>query len=495
MRIAGLTRSGLVLTSRPIDVALTGSLMTDRLEARAVASEGGQVRGRLQGRIANLASQGSLAQRIGQGTVFAQLRYNGPADAIFRLAALESFDLTGPLAVAADVTGSVASPSIRGSLAGSGLQLQSALTGMTVNGMAAQGSFAGSRLVLSSLSGQTAGGGSVSGSGSFDFSGLGTKGPAIDLRIAARGARILARDDMAANVTGPILVRSDGNGGTIAGRLGIDRGSWQLGRAAAAAELPAIATREVNRPLDRAAPRAAATPWRFLIDAKAPARVDVRGMGIESEWSADIRLRGTSAAPAIEGRADLVRGGYEFAGKRFEMTRGRILFDGGSPPDPRLDILAQSQESGLTARVTVTGTSLRPSIAFSSTPVLPDEELLSRLLFGTSMTNISAPEAIQLGAAIASLRGGGGIDPINKLRRAIGLDRLRIVPADVATGRGTGVAAGKYITRRIYAEIVTDGRGYNATQLEFRVTSWLSLLSAVSTIGRESVNARISKDY
>ena len=60
---------------------------------------------------------------------------------------------------------------------------------------------------------------------------------------------------------------------------------------------------------------------------------------------------------------------------------------------------------------------------------------------------------------------------------------------------GTGIAAGKYLCRRIYAEIVTDGRGYNATQLEFRVTSWLSLLSAVSTVGRESVNARISKDY
>ncbi len=495
VRIAGLTRSGLVLTSRPIDMALTGSLMTDRLEARAVASEGGQVRGRLQGRISGLASQGSLAQRIGQGTVFAQLRYNGPADAIWRLAALETFDLTGPLAVAADVTGSVASPSIRGSLAGSGLQLQSALTGMTVNGMAAQGSFAGSRLVLSSLSGQTAGGGSVSGSGTFDFSGLGTRGPGIDLRLAARNARVLARDDMAANVTGPLLVRSDGNGGVVAGRVVLERASWQLGRTAAVEQLPSIRTTEINRPIDRAAPRAAQTPWRFLIDAKAASRVDVRGMGIDSEWSADIRLRGTTAAPAIEGRADLVRGGYEFAGKRFELTRGRIFFDGGSPPDPRLDILAENRDSNLTARVTVTGTSLRPSIAFSSTPVLPDEELLSRLLFGTSVTNISAPEALQLGAAIASLRGGGGIDPINKLRRAVGLDRLRIVAADAATGRGTGVAAGKYITRRIYAEIVTDGRGYNATQLEFRVTSWLSLLSAVSTIGRESVNARISKDY
>ena len=495
VRIAGLTRSGLVLTSRPADVALAGSLLSDRLEMRAIVSEGGQVRGRLQGRISGLAPNGSLGERIQKGALFAQLRYSGPADTLWRLAALESFDLTGPLSVAADLTGSPASPSIRGSLAGSGLALQSTQTGTSVSGLSARGSFAGSRLVLSELSGRTAGGGSIAGSGSFDFTGIGEHGPAIDLRLSARAARLLARDDMGAVVTGPLLIRSDGAGGVIAGRLAIDSASWQLGRGAAIEQLPNIRTREINLPIDAIAPRREQVPWRFLIDARGASRFDVRGLGIDSEWSADIRLRGTTANPAIAGRADLVRGGYEFAGKRFAMTRGRIMFDGGSPPDPRLDIVAEDQQSGLTARIAVTGTALRPEIAFSSTPVLPDEELLSRLLFGQSIANISAPEALQLGAAIASLKGGGGLDPINQLRKAVGLDRLRIVPADAVTGRGASVAAGKYITRRLYAEVVSDGRGYNATQLEFRVTSWLSLLSAVSTIGRESINARISKDY
>ena len=495
VRIAGMTRSGLVLTSRPADVSLAGQLLADRLEMRAIISEGGAVRGRVQGRVAGLARDGGLADRIQNGALFAQLRYAGPADVLWRLAALDSFDLTGPLSVAADITGSPADPSFRGSLAGSGLQLQSALTGTSVTGLSAQGSFSGSRLVLSGFSGQTAGGGTIGGSGSFDFTGIGEHGPAIDLRLAAHGARLLARDDMGATVTGPLAIRSDGNGGVIAGRLAIDRASWQLGRGTAAEQLPQIRTREINRPADQIAPRGDATPWRFLIDAKGPGRVDVRGLGLDSEWSADIQLRGDTAKPAIRGRADLVRGGYEFAGKRFELQRGRIVFDGASPPDPRLDIIAEDQQSGLTARIAVTGTALRPVIAFSSTPALPDEELLSRLLFGQSIANISAPEALQLGAALASLKGGGGLDPINKLRKAVGLDRLRIVPADVATGRGTSVAAGKYITRRLYAEVISDGRGYNATQLEFRVTSWLSLLSAVSTIGRESVNARISKDY
>ncbi|PZO71641.1 MAG: hypothetical protein DI636_03190, partial [Pelagerythrobacter marensis] len=69
------------------------------------------------------------------------------------------------------------------------------------------------------------------------------------------------------------------------------------------------------------------------------------------------------------------------------------------------------------------------------------------------------------------------------------------VSADPALGRGTAIALGKNLGRRFYAEIVTDGRGYSATNVEFRVTSWLSLLGSLSTIGRESISAEISRDY
>ena len=484
-----------MLSSRPADLALVAKLAPATLETRAVVREGGETRGRMQGRITDLPARGTLTERLSAGSLFAQLRYAGPADALWRLVALEAFDLTGPVSLAADVSGSLASPQIRGSVSSENMRLQSALVGSDIAGIKLRGRFAGSKLDLTTISGRVANGGTVSGSGRVDFTNLGTRAPSIDLRISAHNAQILARDDMAAAVTGPLRIISDGVGGTIAGRVVIQQARWQLGRAAAVAALPAIRTREINMAADIAPPRKLATPWRFLIDAAGSERIMVRGLGIDSEWSANIRLRGTTANPAVFGEADLVKGGYEFAGRRFEMKRGRIRFDGGSPPDPRLDIAAEAEVTGLTARVTVTGTSLQPEITFSSIPALPEEELLARLLFGDSITKISAGEAIQLGAALGALRSGGGLDPINKLRAAIGLDRLRIVGADAAIGRGTGVAAGKYLGRRVYAEIISDGRGYSATQIEFRVTSWLSLLASVSTIGRESANIRVSKDY
>ena len=495
LQITGLSRSGLVLTSRPIDFYLVADLSERELQARAAVREGGARRGRLQARISGLPRTGELMERLNRGALFAQLRYGGPAESLWRLAALDAFDLTGPLDVAADVTGTLANPSVRGSLSGDNLRFRSSLTGTDVRNIRARGSFAGSRLLLSSFAGEARNGGRVSGSGTIDIGGLDQHGPVMDIRLAAVNAQVLNRKDMSATVTGPLRIVSNGIGGTIAGRLDIKEANWNLGSMSAAAELPNIPTREINMAADVAPRQRRSEPWRYLIDARGNNRLFVRGMGLDSEWGANIALRGTTSDMRIGGRADMIRGTYEFAGRSFDLTRGRIAFDATRPPNPQLDIQADSKVDGLTVRVTVKGNAMQPEIAFTSTPALPEEELLARLLFGGSISDLSATDALQLGAALASLRGGGGMDPINKLRSAIGLDRLRIVAADPARDQGTGIAAGKYLSRKLYAEIITDGRGYSATQLEFRVTSWLSLLGSVSTVGRESVLIKASKDY
>ena len=495
VQVDGLTRSGLVLPSRPVDLSLVARLGADQLETRAVIDEGNERRGRLQGRISGLPATGALFDRLRAGNLAAQLRYAGPADALWRLAAIDTFDLTGGLSVAANVTGTLADPQVRGSLASDNLRLRSGLSGTDVTEVSARGDFAGARLRLTRFAGKTAGGGTVSGSGTVTLQDLGERGPQMDLRIAARNASLLNANGLTATVTGPLRIVSNGVGGTIAGRLLVNRASWSLGMMDEVQDMPRIKTREITTPADfgpRAAPSA---PWRYLIDARAPSRVDVDGMGLDSEWSADVRVRGTTDDPRIGGEAEGVRGEYTFAGASFELTRGQIEFDETGPIDPRLDIRAETERDGLDVIVQVQGNAMQPEISFSSSPALPEEEILARLLFGGSITDLSATDALQLGAAVASLRGGGGLDPINQLRSAIGLDRLRIVGPDPALDRGTAVAVGKNFGRRFYAEIITDGQGYSATEVEFRVTSWLSLLASVSTIGRESVRAEISRDY
>ncbi len=493
LRIRGLSRAGLILSSRPVDLGLTAVLTGTGAGLRAIAQSGGQVIGRAQARIAPVASGGTLAERLLAAPLFGQLRYNGPIDTLWRLTGIETIDLSGPVAIGADIGGTLRNPMIRGSLATNAARIESGTTGTVIDGIKAAGRFDGSRLLIDQFTGVTKDDGSVTGHAAFDFAGA--HGLGMDIAIDAHHALLLARDDVGATVTGPLRITSDGRGGTIAGKLTLDKSSYRFGKAAAQG-VPRLAVHEINR-LDDDDESAPTTPWTLDLVTDAHNQLFVRGLGLDSEWHAKLAIKGSVDNPAITGRADLVRGNYEFAGRRFDLDRGIIRFSGAVPVDPALDIVAKASVQGVNASIQVSGTGAKPQIAFTSTPALPEDELLSRLLFGTSIANLSAPEALQLAAAVNGLRNGGSgsLDPINAVRRVVHLDRLRVEPADVTTGQKTSIAAGKYIGKKIYVELVTDGQGYSATRAEFQATRWLTLLSTISTINRQSVNVRISKDY
>ena len=491
LKVRGLSRSGLVLASKPIDVGIAAVITGNDAAMRAVAASGGAVVGRAQARFSPMGG-GPLVAALMNAPMFAQLRYTGPADTLWRLSGTEVFDLSGPLAIGADISGRLADPQIRGSLKTQNARLESAVTGMVIDGLTTEARFSGPQLIFSRLAGNTSGGGTISGNGSVTFSGGRT---ALNLDFTATQALLLNRDDIAARVSGPLTIRSDGKTGTIGGKLHLDKGQFRLGRASAAASVPQLRVRNVGLDQDDVIDPREFRPWNLDI-ALSGSDLRVTGLGISSRWTTNLQIGGQADSPRFTGRADLVRGDYDFAGRNFKLDRGIIRFNGESPPDPQLDIRAVAQVQGLDASVLVRGSGLRPEITFASNPPLPQDELLSRILFGTSITNLSAPEALQLAAAVAALQSGSGsLDPINALRRAIGLDRLRIVPADIATGQKTAVAAGKYITRKLFVEVVTDGQGYSATRVEYQLTRWLSLLSTVSTVGRSSASVRVSKDY
>ncbi len=492
MTVRGLSRAGLVLSTTPIDLGLRGILRADQAGFRAVMASGGRIVGRAQARMAPLGG-GTLAERLANAPLFAQLRYGGPADTLWRLTGIELFDLSGPVQIGADVTGRLADPRIRGLVRSENARIASGVMGTVLTGVKTAGRFDGSRLVIERFEASDGKAGTITGSGAFDLAAA--RGFGMDLRLEAKNALVINRDDICASVSGPVTIRSDGAGGTIAGEVTLNSSRYRLGRATAAAAIPHLNITEINLPEGDEEVRAT-TPWQLDLRARAPGGMKVTGLGLDSEWSADLRIDGEPTNPRIRGRADLVRGDYEFAGRDFDLERGAIRFDGSVPANPALDIQANADTQGLNATIRVTGTALKPEIAFSSVPALPEDELLSRLLFGTSITSLSAPEALQLAGAVAALQeGGDGLNPINALRRAAGLDRLRILSADPQTGQQTAIAAGKFITRRAYVEIISDGAGYSATRAEFQFTRWLSVLSTISTIGRQSVNVRISRDY
>ena len=498
LSVSNFQRSGLAAVSEPVDIVFAGSLNAAGGEARALVKRGPATVGRLLATMRPLGSGGSWMQRLMNAPLGGGVRYNGPSAVLFSLAALPNQSLTGPIAVAADFSGRLVDPRLNGLIRADNLTYDNETYGTRLSQMRIAGRFTNDRLELTQLNAR-AGNGTVQAQGSIGLAA--DAGFPIDFRATLNNAQLAKSDALSATTTGTIHLTNGKGGGLIEGELQIPNARYQIIRQGSA-EVPELTgvRRRSDLRAARFSDRPAAAPvgqFKLNLHITAPNRIFVSGMGLESEWRMDLRVGGTSAAPVVTGGLDVVKGAYSFAGKRFDVTRGRVRLRGAALSDPDIDILATTTTNGITAQIVISGTGLRPQIAFTSTPALPQDEVLSRLLFGTNPSNLSATEAIQLASALNSLRGsgGGGLNPLGRLRSATGFDRLRIVSGSETGGKGSALAAGKYLTDNVYVEVVTDARGYTATQLEIALTKALSVLTSTGSFGGSDVRLKYGRDY
>ena len=493
MTITGFTRSSAEIVSQPVDITFLARLTAAGGDARALIKRGATTVGRMQANLAPLGAGSSWSERLMSAPLTGGIRYNGPAGVLFSLTGLANQQASGGIAAAADFGGQLGTPQLNGILRADNLTYINTAYGTKLTNMQLAGRFTNDRLEITRLDAK-AGQGTVSAKGWIGLSS--DDGFPLQLDATLQNATLADSDSLAGTATGTISVTNGKGGGLIKGDLRIPNARYEVVYQGQA-EVPEL--KGVRRKSDTLRPHAVpAAPSNFKLDLRIRAanQLFVSGMGLESEWSLNMRVGGTSAAPVVSGEAEIVRGTYNFAGKRFDINRGTVRFAGGPLSDPDIDISATTDTNGITAVINISGTGQRPQITFTSTPTLPQDEVLSRLLFGTNPENLSAVEALQLAAALNSLRGGGGgLSPLGKLRGSLGIDRLRILGADEAGGRGTALAAGKYITRNIYIEIITDARGFTATQLEISLTKSLSILSQMSSFGGSGASVKYQKNF
>ncbi|MEZ5756608.1 MAG: translocation/assembly module TamB domain-containing protein [Emcibacteraceae bacterium] len=208
-----------------------------------------------------------------------------------------------------------------------------------------------------------------------------------------------------------------------------------------------------------------------------PGKLFIRSYGLDSEWKADLAVKGTSEEPLVSGTASLIRGFFEFSGKRFILTRGNLTFPEDGSNDPIADVEAEHQLSDLLAKLNISGRVSKPTIKMSSNPYLPENELMARILFGTSVSELSAVELVQLASAVHSMSNGGGQGFMGGIRNAIGIDRLSI-DNDASREYGTTITGGKYLTNNVYVEVSTaPATGETSTAVEVDLTKNLSLVT------------------
>jgi translocation and assembly module TamB len=219
-------------------------------------------------------------------------------------------------------------------------------------------------------------------------------------------------------------------------------------------------------------------------------RIFVRGRGIYAEVGGDLHVAGSTRDPRVTGGFNLLRGSLTLVGQRLVFTRGQVRFHGDVIPD--LNLVAETSVTDITARIAVTGPATQPTFAITSQPSLPQDEILSRILFQRPSGSLSGFQAIELANAVATLSGNG--DAFERLRRTLGVDNL-----DISTSAATGTAqvgATRAINDRISVGVTTGARPQNnSVNVDLDVTNHLRLQAGVDASGGSSAGIGAEWEY
>jgi translocation and assembly module TamB len=226
------------------------------------------------------------------------------------------------------------------------------------------------------------------------------------------------------------------------------------------------------------------------ISISAPNQVFIRGRGLDAELGGSLVLRGSTAAITPSGAFNLLRGRLDILGRRLVLSEALVQLQGALVP--YVHIMASVESDGVTSSVLIAGEATDPVVTFTSSPQLPQEEVLARLLFNRGLDTISPFQAAQLASAAATLAGRGGAGVIDAVRRKTGLDNLD-VQAD-ASGNAS-VTAGKYLSDKTYSEVTVDQGGKSSISLNYDVTRHITLKAHVDSEGKTGVGAYLQRDY
>jgi len=216
----------------------------------------------------------------------------------------------------------------------------------------------------------------------------------------------------------------------------------------------------------------------------APREVRVQGRGLNAELGGDLHIGGTTASPVVSGGFDMIRGTFTLASTHLNFTHGRVSFSGpglAGKIDPTLDFTAQTTVTDATATLHIGGFADSPQFELSSSPPLPQDEILARLLFGESASQLSALQVAQIGAALASLSGVGGTgpNPLARVQSALGLDVLSVSGgssgAQGAQSTGTIVEAGRYVSNRVFVAARESTTGFSQMEVDVDLSKHLKL--------------------
>lgn len=436
------------------------------------------------------------------GPLSGEARYAGRVETIagFLPAALQSIE--GAMTFNGSASGTLAEPKLTGDLAVSGGAFTELSTGLSIVNIEAtaraESALSGSRIDFSATgAGLRQKEKTVSASGTITLG----KEQRLASKMTLKGAKLSAGPITEAEATGEIglsgpfsdlLAKGDITVKSLDARVFTPETTGLV-------DIKVVRMNGDGEPIFTATASSAPTAISYAIGVTGNDRIFIRGRGLESEWRADVHIAGRADAPIILGSMTMRDGEITFAGRRFDMTKGDISFDRLSINNPSLDLRAEREtKSGTLAAIEIEGRARAPKISLTSTPALPQEDIMALILFDKPASELSAIESLQVAEGLAELGGigpFGGAGITGSARQALGLDLLN-VNVDQADGAASSLTVGKYVADGLFVSATQDARGENGSvRIEYEIDRSFTVETELRQDGDQKASVNWKHDF
>jgi translocation and assembly module TamB len=180
--------------------------------------------------------------------------------------------------------------------------------------------------------------------------------------------------------------------------------------------------------------------------------IRIKGQGIKGKVKGKLAIRSNDKEELTgDGEIQIVDGTYSAYGQTLQIEEGKLIYQQSPLDNPEVRVRAIRKVEDVTAGVRVEGFLNDPIVTLFSTPPMTQEEILSYVVFGRPLDNLSTGQGTDLISAATDLglQNSGFIT--GSIANTFSLDEFKIKSSTDTSGqRQASVVIGKYLTPKLY---------------------------------------------
>ncbi len=285
----------------------------------------------------------------------------------------------------------------------------------------------------------------------------------------------VVQNPIAASLDSKITIHGERKDNRLAGTIRVDDGSARLPKLTNVRNLQSTGELEDYVYVDRRARAGAkrkakqdASPLIVEIETVIPGPFHVRSQEIQIDLAGKLTIKTRGSEVSLRGDIESTGGRMDLLGKRYDIERIRVGFDGSPVINPSIDVRATRQLIDARITIEVSGTASRPKLRLSSNnPAYDDTKIIAAILSGdpgAKVTDTSLDKKVT--GAISGLVVGAIKDQIAP---QLPIDVIKVDAAgsgsDYTGLNSTRLEIGKFLSDNIY---VSYAHKFGATQIGTR---------------------------